>query len=243
MDSSLKDKINATMELWKRFWGDQLKSAYLFGSAARGQWSPKSSDINILLLVGSHDYKRWPEAADIARRKAKKGFALPLVLTENYIRSSLDVFPIEFLDIQLFHDVLHGEDIFPGLTIEKEHLRLQAEREVKGKWVQLRQAALDRGGNTVAMRDLLAMSVPTWVSVFQAMLVIEGTEVPADKREVLRIGAEHCGVEPNVFLSLETVRREQKAMNRAAAWDLLQGSLEQVDHLARFVDSWDTNRG
>ena len=238
MDTRVQEKLDSAMNGWKEFWGDSLSAAYLFGSAARSEWNAKTSDINLLLLVTEKGYDRWLEAGDIARRRAKKGFALPLILTENYIRSSVDVFPMEFLDIKLFHKTLLGQDLFDSITISSSDLRMQAEREVKGKWVQLRQAALDRGGNTVAMRDLLVMSVPTWVSVFQAILKIKGAEVPQGKRETLSRGATTAGLNPDVFLELERVRRERSALNRSSAWDLLRRTLEQVDQLARFVDGW-----
>ncbi|MCB2198080.1 nucleotidyltransferase domain-containing protein [bacterium] len=238
MEQVMQEKVASAVERWKGFWGNSLNGVYLYGSAARGNWNPKSSDINLLLLLDEKGYDRWPGAADIANRRLKKGFALPLLLTENYIRSSVDVFPMEFLDIKLFHETLFGEDLFPSLDIKPDDLRVQAEREVKGKWVQLRQAALDRGGNTAAMRDLLALSVPTWVSVFQSMLVVSGAEVPRDKRETLRAGAAIAGVNADLFLQLEEVRRTRRSVNRTQAWDLLLRSLEEVDQLARFVDSW-----
>lgn len=238
MDPKIKSAVDSSVELWKRVWGDSLQSIHLYGSAARGDWSSKTSDVNLLLLVESGDYNSWPDAAEVAKRKAKKGFAVPLILSENYVRSSLDVFPMEFLDIKLFHETLYGKDLFEELTIEPADLRLQAEREVKGKWVQLRQAALERGTNTAAIRDLLAMSSATWSSVFEAVLVIEGKEVPEHRRDVIRQGAELIKLDPEVFLQVHAVRHERGALNRIGAWELLKKTLTQLDHLARFVDGW-----
>lgn len=241
MEQIIQEKVASAVERWKGFWGDSLKSAYLYGSASRGSWNPKSSDINLLLILDEKGYDRWPDAADIANRRLKKGFALPLILTENYIRSSADVFPMEFLDMKLFHETLYGEDLFASLEIKSEDLRVQAEREVKGKWVQLRQAALDRGGNTAGMRDLLGLSVPTWMAVFQSLIVVNGGDVPRDKRETIQAGAAIANVDAGLFLELEEVKRTRRAVNRNQAWDLLLRSLEQVDQLARFVDSWDVS--
>ncbi|MFH0881516.1 MAG: hypothetical protein V2A56_00865 [bacterium] len=238
MDQRIKGAVESSVELWKRVWGDSLQSIHLYGSAARGDWSAKTSDVNLLLLVESGDYSQWPNAADVVKRKTKKGFAVPLILSENYVRSSLDVYPMEFLDIKLFHETLHGSDFFDEVTIRPEHLRLQAEREVKGKWVQLRQAALERGSSTTAIRELLAMSSATWSAVFQALLVIEGKDVPPDRKEVIRQGAALANVDPDVFLRVHAVRHERRAMNRLGAWDLLMKTLKQLDHLARFVDAW-----
>ncbi len=237
MDDKLKTKIDTAVQVWTEFWDDNLEAVYLYGSAARGEYSEKTSDINLMLQVTAGDkYDRWPDAANIAGRWFKKGFAIPLVMTESYIRSTADVYPIEFLDMKLFHEPLFGEDLLAELDFEKEHLRIQAEREVKGKWVQLRQAALERGGNTSDMRNLLAMSVPTWVAVFQALLVIADKEVPRAKKDVLQAGADLAGVDGAVFRRLEEMRRERKALNRNAAWEVLLDTLKQVDALARYAD-------
>ncbi|MBS1262145.1 MAG: hypothetical protein MAG453_01484 [Calditrichaeota bacterium] len=237
MDDKLRANIETTAELWKRFWGGNLHSLHLYGSLARGDWARKSSDVNLLLVLNEHDYGRWEDASALVRRKQRKGFATPLMLTLRYIRSSLDVYPIELLDIKLFHETLSGEDPFAGLEINPKHLRLQAEREIKGKWVALREAALELGGNTPAMRDLLAMSVPTWAAVFQALIVIDGGEAPADKREVLRRGAELAGLDADVFARLAKLRRERTSLNRRASWALLKETLVQLDKLAAYADT------
>jgi len=238
MYEKIKKSVSNSIELWKRVWGDSLQSAYLYGSAAREGWSSKTSDINILLLVDSGQYEKWPEAAEVVKRKLKGGFAVPLILSENYVRSSLDVYPMEFLDIKLWHEVLHGNDFFADLTIEPSDLRIQAEREIKGKWVQLRQAALESGSNTTAMRNLLAMTVPTWNSVFQALLVISGDSVPTDRLELIEKGSAVAGVDAEVFKRVYSVRHERNALGRTGAWELLRSTLLQVDLLARYVDGW-----
>ncbi|MCB2210521.1 nucleotidyltransferase domain-containing protein [bacterium] len=235
MDDKLRAELGATVEQWKRFWGDNLESVHLFGSMARGDWT-KRSDINLLFFLMHHDYDKWEEAAGIVRRKVKKGYAIPLILSRNYLESSLDTYPIEFLDMKLFHQTLFGDDLLASIEIEPKDLRLQAEREIKGKWVALRQAALELGGNTSGMRDLLAMSVPTWNAVFQALLVIDGKEVPADKRQVMQQGCTLAGLDASVFEALMQVRSGDKTLNRNGATLLLKQTLTEVDKLALYAD-------
>lgn len=242
MDSKLKDNLNDALQLWQRFWGDDLVSFVVYGSAARGEWTQKRSDINTLMIVNASSYDRWEKAAELVQRKAKKGFATPLIFTEQYVRDSADVFPIEYLDIQLFHETMFGKDLFGDLTLEKDHLRMQAERELRGKWVQMREATLERGGDTTAMRNLLAISVPTWVAVFQALIHLDGEEVPADKRDVLRRGCEITGVDVDTFQLLMDVRRQKISPNRTRTWQILRATLQQLDSLMRYADKLDVER-
>ncbi len=239
MSSNLDQKLSLAIEQWKEFWKTDLESIYLYGSAARNDWSHKSSDINLLLQVSGNDhYAKWPDASELSRRLFKKGFAIPLILTKQYIESSLDVFPIEFLDIKLFHRVLAGSDDFDKVEINKPDLRAQAEREVKGKWVQLRQAFLERGGNTSEMRNLLAQTVPTWISVFQALLYLEDHEIPESRRDVLANGSKICGLDSDIFLDLEKVRKNKLSLNRNLAKLHLEKLMKQADILARFIDEY-----
>ncbi|MBD3166250.1 hypothetical protein GF324_06610 [bacterium] len=242
MSDTIETRAQQALDRWKEFWGDALQAVYLYGSAARGEYSSKTSDINLLLLVEKADYKRWPDAATLAKRLGKKGFALPLMLNRHYIESSADVFPMEFLDIQLFHKTLTGEDIFTDLQIDRNDLRLQAEREIRGKWVQLRQSTLERGNETIEMRNLLGMTVPTWVAVFQALLFLQEQEVPSSKSEVLKRGCAIADVDPAPFLEIQAMRREKKALNRMRAWELIRQLLNELDKLIAYVDNDDSFR-
>jgi len=43
-------------------------------------------------------------------------------MTPTYIHKSLDVFPIEFLNMKLFHQTVFGEDIFQDVNIKNSNL-------------------------------------------------------------------------------------------------------------------------
>ena len=60
-------------------------------------------------------------------------------MTPHYLACSRDVFPVEFLDFQLVHETILGEDPFVSLQVDKAHVRLQCERELKATLVRLRQ--------------------------------------------------------------------------------------------------------
>ena len=58
------------------------------------------------------------------------------------IAESADVFPIEFLDIQRSHVLLHGDNPLTGVEIHGVHLRLQCERELREKMVGVLEGRL-----------------------------------------------------------------------------------------------------
>jgi hypothetical protein len=92
-------------------------------------------DLQFLRLLAGH-----------GARLARWGIAAPLVLTPEYIRSSLDAFPLELMEITQLHWTVFGEDLFAGISLADADVRLQCEREVKRLLIGLRQGLLATAG-------------------------------------------------------------------------------------------------
>jgi hypothetical protein len=94
--------------------GDQLEGLLLYGSAVRGEFLKGRSNLNILLLVSSYDSAVLKQYSLLHRRWSQEQIVVPLFLTEEELRMSAAVFPLEFLEIQEQHRVLDGRDPFIG---------------------------------------------------------------------------------------------------------------------------------
>jgi hypothetical protein len=57
----------------------------------------------------------------------------PLFLTRSDLSSSLDSYPIEFLNMKNRYRLVYGEDVLQKLSFNPLAVRLQIERELKGK--------------------------------------------------------------------------------------------------------------
>jgi hypothetical protein len=117
----------------------------------------------------------------------KRRIRSPLIMTEEYISRSLDVFPMEFLDIKLFHKTVYGPDHFQKVAIDKAQLRLQCERDLKGKLINLQRGYVSCGGGTRMVRALLLEALPGFFTLLRAMLFLVQApkEPPARKADVL----------------------------------------------------------
>jgi hypothetical protein len=78
---------------------------------ARTPVGPGRSDINSLLLLREMDLGVLESIAPLGRRFHRSGIAPPLVMDPGYVNDSLDVFPMEFLEMRLIHETVFGEDI------------------------------------------------------------------------------------------------------------------------------------
>ena len=110
---------------------DNIHSIAITGSALTDDFDPEKSDVNSVLVLNKMDLGFLEVLASFGKTYGKKGISAPLIMTPEYIKHSLDVFPIEFLNIKLLHETLFGEDLFQHLLIERKDLRLQCERELK----------------------------------------------------------------------------------------------------------------
>ncbi len=163
-----------------------LLSLSVTGSCITGDFIPGQSDINSVLVLTQTDQRELDILVSMTRFK-KNRIRSPLIMTEEYIRRSLDVFPIEFLDIKLFHKTLYGADHFGKVAIDKAQLRLQCERDLKAKLIHLQRGYVSCGGRTRMVRALLLEALPGFFALLRSMLFLVQApkEPPARKADVL----------------------------------------------------------
>ena len=190
MEEGGKKRLDERLTGCREVWGDGLKSMILYGSGATGDFVAKYSDLNILIILDRIDLEELTRISPFVERWCRKGDPPPLLLTGDEIRTSQDVFPLEFLDIRDNHQVLFGEDPFIDLEVDDRNLRLQCEHEMKGKIIRLREQFLLVRRKDERLRELMARSVSTFIALFRGMLRLRLDEVPGGQRDVLRKFAE-----------------------------------------------------
>src|SRR6187551_1300392 len=102
----------------KSVYDDQLEGLILYGSAVRGEFMPGRSNLNLLLVVIGYDAAMLKRYEPVHKRWSKEGIIIPLFLTDQEIRTSSALFPLEFLEIQEHHRVLGGRDPFVGFHVD-----------------------------------------------------------------------------------------------------------------------------
>ena len=110
---------------------EDVISIYVIGSAVTKDFHPKYSDINTLLVVKEIKVPLFDFIATLGKRYGKKRVRAPLIMTRDYIDRSLEVFPLEFLEMKLIHQLVYGEDVLKNISIGKADVRLQCERDLK----------------------------------------------------------------------------------------------------------------
>ena len=221
----------------KAIFGESLRSIALYGSAARGEFVPGQSDLNFLVVVeddglrflhGTHAYlDSW----------SKRGIATPLVLTPAYISTALDTFPLEFLDMQLSNVAVHGENPLTDLVVDRKHLRLQCERELRGKLLHLRQGYMETRGSRDALHALIAQSVPAFAAIFRGLLSLKGISGEASTDELIKQMGVEYQIDVALFKDLWKVKRKVDSFATAELSDFIKRFRVAVRELIKVVDA------
>jgi len=219
--------------------GDDLLAIILYGSGARGEYIPKKSDINFLVVLTDNGMEHLGDAMDLVAKWQKRKIPVPLFLTKTYIESSLDAFPLEFFNIKSAYQVIHGEEILKDLTIERKDLRLQCERELKAKLLLLRQSFLQANGKAHPLKELIGQSLPAFISIFKALLYLKGEEIPEKHEAVIPATAESFGLDRKLFQGLWDIKRGAEKPGRDELKGTVWDYISEIKGLSRQVDQMD----
>ncbi|MBI5710933.1 MAG: hypothetical protein HZC42_11625 [Candidatus Eisenbacteria bacterium] len=211
--------------------GHDFVAAYLTGSVLTQGFDPKRSHVNLLVVARALDggtLKRLADSLPAARRAPQ---VEPLFLTRRQIEKSLDVFPIEWLEIQERHLRLEGEDVFNGLEVPRTYLRLQCEHELRGKHIRLRQAYLLDVGNTAGLARVLRASASGFATLFRTLLRLRGETPPAEPAKVIERVSDLYRLDAQGLLAAHLFRYSERRWKPAEVQGLYRRFLGEVDRL------------
>ncbi len=223
------DKLTAEL-------GENLQSITVVGSSLTGDFRPGQSDINTVLVLRRHTLASLNAIAALARPMRRKRISPPLLMTESYIEQSRDVFGVEFLDFQLTHQTILGDDPFAALTFDKKDVRLQCERELKAMLIRLRQGYVAAAANKKLVRDVLISTAKDLMPLLRAMLWLKDVDRPTKAEPTLLEAVEQFLINKD---SLITTRKWQHQRMRLSNFELenaFESIYATVEQLALFVD-------
>ena len=199
---------------------EAVHSLHIVGSAVTPDFREKGSVIHSVIIIHKIDFDFIQFIASLGKKYGKKGIAAPLIMTPEYIRDSINVFPIEFHDFQLIHKTVAGEDIFKDLVIRKAFLKLQCEREAKVRLIGLRQSYLTSLGDKRSLAEILSHSVVGCMPLIRGVLFMFDKEPPVKRHDAIRVFQELTSIDAGIFERLLQLRA-----------GLIKPSKEEVHHI------------
>lgn len=221
---------------YQGIFGEDLISIILYGSGAGQDYIAGKSDLNFLITITDRGIERLADALGTVARWRKRNVAIPLFMTRADITGSLDAYPIEFLNMKRQYVLVSGEDVLSGLAFDPCHIRLQLERELRGKLLNLRSGYLATEGNAGKIRKLIGLSLTAFVSLFSALLYLKKTEIPRGKREVIAAAGSALGIDVAVFLTCEEIRRKADRLSSDEVTAVFRDYLKEVGRLCEQIE-------
>ncbi|MBN2332301.1 MAG: hypothetical protein JXO49_01250 [Deltaproteobacteria bacterium] len=216
--------------------GHLIHSVYLTGSVLEDDFDMKWSDITSVIVLHRMELNFLEQLAPLGKKYGKKGVAAPLIMTPAYITSSLDVFPLEFLNLKLLHHPLHGDGLFAGLEINLDDLRRQCERELKVKLIGLRQRYLSAAGDRTMLNQGFTSSFGDYLALFRGIVTLHRIMPPRSTSELLATLQEVSGVDTTVFRNVFQAKKEQRKLSLDQLNTLFEDYYHALEQLGTLVD-------
>lgn len=215
---------------------EKIHSVHATGTAVTDDYDQKISDVNSVFVLKKMDLKFLEFLAPLGKKYRKNKVAAPLIMTPDYIKTSLDVFPVEFLNFKLVHETVFGEDIFMDLDILKVHLRHQCERELKSKLIWLRQGYLSSLGDRKILTEGFVNSITGYIPLFRGIIVLLDREPPVKQKDVITALSEAAGVNTDVFARVLKEKHEKMKLSIEELNSIFEDYYAATEKLGNIVD-------
>lgn len=117
----------------------------------------------------------------------KNRLAFPLLVNRKFVENSLDVFPLEFLDITSsnYQSIYCKEDLLSKLQFAKSDVLLQMERELKSKLLLTRLTVLEASPKPKILAAKLQMAIQAITPVLKGFCYCADSPIPQDFPDLL----------------------------------------------------------
>ncbi|GBD96030.1 MAG TPA: hypothetical protein ENG83_15255 [Nitrospirae bacterium] len=215
---------------------EKIHSIHVTGTAVTDDFNEKISDVNSIFVLKKMDLKFLELIAPLGKKYGKHKVAAPLIMTPDYIKTSLDVFPIEFLNFRLIHLTVFGEDILENLEINRMDLRHQCERELKAKLIQLRQGYISSQGNRKILTEGFVSSIAGYIPLFRGIISLFGKEPPVRQSEVITALSEAVNTDTGVFTKILKVKHGKISLSIEELNTIFEDYYTATEKIGKIID-------
>ncbi len=212
-------------------------SVVLYGSAARGDWIPWRSDVNLMVVVDNPAPAELAKLTPAVTAWSEAGFTPPLLIGRSEWDRAADVFPIEITDMRTAYRVLLGSDPVATLAVDEADLRRSVEAELRGTLIRLRQAYVRFGDSMPTLGGFATSSVSTLLVLLRCTATLLHREPGKDPAETVAALAAELGSDGSVVVDIAAQRREKEWSCPpelfARYLEVVRRAVDLVDHIER----------
>jgi predicted nucleotidyltransferase len=217
--------------------GKNLLMAAVYGSAARGDFDPDRSDINLLVVLEDVSTTALRKLVSVLQMAKAQDRCAPFILSREELERGVDVFPVKFHEIRRFYEIVHGDDLLASVRVEFRDLRLACEHELRNATLKLRRAWIAEQPKPDLAVFVLRQFVPQVLDVLRVVLEREGF-----KGEMTGDG---LAIEIALRFDLDVTRLKKAVATSCdprAPWPPVEAAYDTIltllDRATRLVDHW-----
>jgi len=123
------------------------------------QGSHGDGSLHSCAVVDDLSFKDLTRCLPFTARWHQRRVAVPLMLSQDELQRTLDIFPLEYAAIAADHVLIRGgRDPFAGLAVPAADLRRAVEAQAKSHLIHLREAYLESHGESTRIAQVIAAS-------------------------------------------------------------------------------------
>lgn len=231
LPEAMREPVTSYAQRVRSLAGPNVLSLTLFGAIAAGTFDPELHTVRSVVVLQAVDLDFLKRLAKDGPKMGKARIHAPLVMTPDYIKASVDTFPLELIEIQQRRLCLFGPDYFTSLTFEDPHVRHQCERELKTILIGMRQALLASGGRDKVLEDIERNVADQLMRTLRGLLWLHGQKAPTPAVQV--VGE----IERAISKDLPGTRSAIDERGRHG-WHEFTRLYEEIDALRTMIDAW-----
>jgi len=207
----------------RRVFGDRFVALVAAGPSAA---------VAFASAIGPDDLEALASLTESWRRD---GAPIPVVMTPDEFRRSLDTFPAEYQALLDNHVVIDGVSPLEGVVIGRDDLRRACEAQARGHLIHLRQGWIEAGAHHHGLADLMARSSAPLRQLLRNLARLHG-ESPADTAALAAFAERTAAMPASLVASILDL--EQAPHRSQALVDRLPEYLAASERLWAVIDAW-----
>ncbi len=227
----MRTNVESFVRLIQELFVASGKALTVYGAVLMEPFQVDRDAVRSVLVVERVDLPQLRRLSDRGAKLGKLGFTAPLVMTPVHIRTSLDTFPLELMEIQQQHVTLFGADHFNDLTFDAAHIRLECERELKRALIVLRQGLLGSAGRERLVALMEKDAADDLVRTLRGLLWLKGQKDFKVPTEVI------TAIETLTIRKLPGIRTAFHS-STTLGWTEFDALYRDVEALGEIVNGW-----
>jgi hypothetical protein len=167
---------------------------------------------------------------------ARRGLAVPLLMTADELVRSLDAFPLELNEIITHHVVILGPSPFAGLSVGPRDLRRACEVQARSHLLHLREGYLEAGGHPKGLAELFLASLRAFRVLLSNLGQLRGAEAESDAALARHLESS-AGLPAGAVMQVLGIE-SSRSLGPSDAEALFPAYLDLVERLVRYIDAW-----